>query len=315
MTYCPSFGAIPTTMHDFDELAAFDAVMTSGSLTRSAREMGLAKSTLSRRITQLESRLGQMLLRRQANRLIPTEAGLVFHGYCREMLSLASRSREALADLSGVMRGRLTLGVHCSLARSWAARVVEAFLTCHPEVELTLQARERPECSPETPCVQVWLGELPTETGFKAEPLGRLTQRLYASPDYLARHAAPAHPEALAHHPWIDLLGTTHDGLTLHHAERDAFCFRPPRSRLRVDLPMLHVDAIARGQGIGVLPAWLVAAREEHHPGELVACLPEWRPTPLAATLLYPYGQRPRRLDALLEALRQAVPAAWRTPS
>lgn len=311
MTYCPSFGAIPTTMHDFDELAAFDAVMTSGSLTRSAREMGLAKSTLSRRITQLESRLGQTLLRRQANRLIPTEAGLVFHDYCREMLHLASRSREALADLSGAMRGRLTLGVHCGLARSWAAGVAEAFLERHSEVELTLQARERPECSPESQCVQVWLGEVHDDSGLRAEPLGRLCRQLYASPGYLIRHGAPAHPEALAHHPWIDLLGTTHDGLTLHHAERDAFRFHPPHSRLRVDLPVLHVDAIARGQGIGVLPEWLVAAREEHHPGELIACLPTWQPEPLLVTLLYPYGKQPRRVSALLDTLRQAVPAAW----
>ncbi|MCE0733542.1 LysR family transcriptional regulator [Halomonas sp. G15] len=299
-------------MHDFDELAAFDAIMASGSLTSSARKLGLAKSTLSRRISQLESRLGQPLLRRQANRLIPTEAGLLFHDYCREMLRLASRSREALADLSEAVRGRLTLGVHCGLARSWAAGVAEDFLARHPEVELTLQAREQAECSPESQCVQVWLGEVPTEAGLRAEPLGRLSRHLYASPDYLARHGAPAHPEALAHHPWIDLLGTTHAGLTLHHSEQGAFCFRPPRSRLRVDLPVLHVDAIARGQGIGVLPEWIVAAREAHHPGELVACLPAWRPMPLAVTLLYPYGQRPRRVDALLDCLRRAVPEAWR---
>ncbi|ERS88482.1 LysR family transcriptional regulator [Halomonas sp. PBN3] len=299
-------------MHDFDELAAFDAVMASGSLTRSARELGLAKSTLSRRISQLESRLGQTLLRRQANRLIPTEAGLLFHDYCREMLRLASRSREALADLAEAVRGRITLAVHSSLARSWAAGVAEDFLARHPEVELTLQAREQAVCSPESQCVQVWLGEVPTEASLRSEPLGRLARHLYASPDYLARHGAPAHPEALAHHAWIDLLGTTHAGLTLHRSDQSAFCFRPPRSRLRVDLPVLHVDAIARGQGIGVLPEWIVAAREAHHPGELVACLPAWRPTPLAVTLLYPYGQRPRRVDALLDCLRRAVPEAWR---
>ncbi len=299
-------------MHDFDELTAFDAVMASGSLTRSARELGLAKSTLSRRISQLEARLGQPLLRRQANRLIPTEAGLLFHDYCREMLAMAGRSREALADLAEAVRGRLTLGVHSGLARCWAAGVVESFLARHPEVELTLQARERPECSPESQCVQVWLGEVPIETGLRAEPLGQLSRHLYASPDYLARHGAPVHPEALAYHAWIDLLGTTRAGLTLRHPEQDAFCFRPPRSRLRVDLPVLHVDAIARGQGIGVLPEWLVAAREGHHPGQLVPCLPAWRPDPLPVTLLYPFGQLPRRVTALLAFLRASVPREWR---
>ena len=51
-------------MYDFDELAAFADVMTTGSLTRSAQKLGLAKSTLSRRISQLEARLNQPLLRR-----------------------------------------------------------------------------------------------------------------------------------------------------------------------------------------------------------------------------------------------------------
>ncbi|WP_027967857.1 LysR family transcriptional regulator [Halomonas halocynthiae] len=300
-------------MYDFDELAAFDAVMTSGSLTRSAQRMDLAKSTLSRRITQLESRLGQTLLRRQANRLIPTEAGLVFHDYCCQMLSLANHSHEALADLSGTMRGRLTLGVHCSLARNWAANVVKTFLASHPEMELTLQARDRPENSPESQIAQVWIGDLPADTPLRVESLGQLTQWLYASPGYLKRHGAPTTPEELAQHPWIDLLGTTHNGLMLHHPERRSFCFHPPRSRLCVDLPTLQVDAIAQGQGIGVLSEWSVARREQYHPNELVPCLAEWRPAPLAVSLLSPYGPHPRRLDALLDALRQAVPSAWRS--
>ena len=70
---------VAPTMYDFDELAAFADVMTTGSLTRSAQKLGLAKSTLSRRISQLEARLNQPLLRRQANRLIPTEAAILMN--------------------------------------------------------------------------------------------------------------------------------------------------------------------------------------------------------------------------------------------
>lgn len=298
-------------MHDFDELAAFDAVMNSGSLTRSARELRLAKSTLSRRISQLETRLGQPLLRRQANRLIPTEAGLLFHDYCREMLALASRSHEALAELAGAISGRLTLAVPSGLTRCWAAAVVEDFLAHHPEVELTLHARESAPRSPESDCVHLWLGEH-DDSGLRQELLGHLNRRLYAHPGYLARHGVPGDPAALAHHAWIDLLGTTQQGLTLHHPEQGSFRLRPPRSRLRVDLPVLHLDAIARGQGIGVLPEWIVAAREAHHPGQLVPCLAAWRPDPLPITLLYPFGQLPRRMKALIDFLRESVPKEWR---
>ncbi|GHE20634.1 LysR family transcriptional regulator [Halomonas urumqiensis] len=297
-------------MHDFDELVAFDAIMASGSMTQSAQSLGLAKSTLSRRIAQLESRLGQPLLRRQANRLIPTEAGLVFHDYCREMLTLADRSHEALAELSGKISGRVTIEVHVALTRSWLAPVMDAFMTRYPQVELTLHARETPPRAPDSYFVHVWLGPAP-ESGLKQEPLGRLTRGLYASPDYLARHGTPEHPRELSEHAWIDLLGTTRKGLTLHHPDQREVHFQPPHSRLRVDLPVLHVDAIARGQGIGLLPHWIVAKREAHHPGELVPCLERWQPEALPVTLLYAYGHQPRRVSTLLDFLRQAVPAAW----
>ncbi|WP_416139795.1 LysR family transcriptional regulator [Halomonas sp. HK25] len=297
-------------MHDFDELNAFASVMASGSLTRSARELGLAKSTLSRRVSQLESRLGQPLLRRQANRLFPTEAGLLFHDYCRDMLALAERSRTALDELRQEVSGELHVTVHCALARCWLAPTLDAFLTRHPGIALTLHTGEAPCTGPDGQGVHVWLGEVP-ESGLRQEPLGVLTRGLHAHPDYLARHGAPEHPRELAGHAWIDLLGTSREGLALHHPEQDSFHFRPPVSRLRVDLPVLHMDAISRGQGIGLLPHWMVERHEQHHPGQLVACLPHWQPAPLPITLLYPFGHQPRRVTALLDCLRQAVPEAW----
>jgi len=145
-------------MYDFDELAAFADVMTTGSLTRSAQKLGLAKSTLSRRISQLEARLNQPLLRRQANRLIPTEAGLLFHQYCTELLAMAAHSQEALAELREEISGKVTLEVHGALARGWMAGVMDAFLTRYPKVELTLHTRETPPSKMHSNSVHIWLG-------------------------------------------------------------------------------------------------------------------------------------------------------------
>ena len=50
---------------------------------------------------------------------------------------------------------------------------------------------------------------------------------------------------------------------------------------------------------------------QQAHPGELVACLETWRPADLPVTLLYPFGQQPRRVTRFLEVLRQSVPPAW----
>ncbi len=108
-------------------------------------------------------------------------------------------------------------------------------------------------------------------------------------------------------------MGSASDGLLLIHQEHGQYTFNPPRSRLRVDLTALHIDAIARSQGIGLLSHWFTAKREQHHPGELVNCLPGWEPVPLPITLLYAYGHQSRRTHALLEFLRSQVPAQWRT--
>gem|GEM_PF-182005 len=309
---CDSVPPVVPTMYDFDELAAFADVMTTGSLTRSAQKLGLAKSTLSRRISQLEARLDQPLLRRQANRLIPTEAGLLFHQYCTELLAMAAHSQEALAELREEISGKVTLEVHGALARGWMAGVVDAFLTRYPKVELTLHTRETPPTKMHSNSVHIWLGAT-HDCGLNQERLGRLTRGLYANPHYLAHAGTPQHPQELDAHAWIDLLDTASSGLLLHHPEHADYLFNAPRSRLRVDLTALHIDAIAYGQGIGLLPHWVVEKRERHHPGDLVNCLPGWEPAPLPVTLLYAYGHHSRRVNALLDFLRDQVPNEWQT--
>lgn len=298
-------------MHDLQELHAFATVMEQGSLATSAQQLGVAKSTLSRRISQLEARLGQPLLRRQANRLIPTEAGVLFHGYCQQILALAEQGQRRLDELRQEVSGHVRLQAHPALARSWLSRHTESFLARHPGIQLTLAQPTQPPTGPDDDALWVWLGPL-AECGLRQERLGQLTQGLYAHPDYLARHGTPTHPRELAAHAWVDLLGATQGGLSLHHPHQGDYHFTPPHSRLRVDQSTLHIDAIARGQGLGVIPRWLAEGREAHHPGELRLCLPDWRPPSLAIHLLYPYGRQSRKVSALLEFLRQQVPSAWR---
>ena len=298
-------------MYDLDELLAFDHVMRSGSLTRSARTLDLAKSTLSRRISQLERQLGQPLLRRQSNRLLPTEAGQLFHAYCRQILELAEQGRQALDELSEEVSGELHVATHNALARSWLSSSLAAFMDCHPSVRLTLQTRSMPPLSADSQALTVWLGEVPG-CELRQEVLGWLGRGLYGHPDYFARRSEPQHPRELARHAWIDLLGETEQGLTLTHPARGEFHFQPPDSRFRVDQHTLHGDAIARGHGLGMMPHWLASMRERSHPGSLVRCLPEWSAAPVPVTLLYAFGPRPRRISALRDFLLQSTPPEWR---
>ncbi|MCA0974693.1 LysR family transcriptional regulator [Halomonas denitrificans] len=314
MAYCKasssSSARLRDVMPDLDELLAFNRVMETGSLTQSAIQLGLAKSTLSRRISQLEARLGQPLLKRQANQLLPTEAGQRYYVISREILKLADQGQRTLDSLREDVSGELHVEAHRTLTRSWLGGVMETFLEKHPAVRLTLSTGEVAARDPDFQGVCVWLGQV-EDGNLRQERLGALERGIYAHPDYLAHHGEPESPDALAHHAWIDLMGESQNGITLTHRQGGQVHFQPPASRFRVDQSMLHVDAIARGRGIGVLPVWMVEARERHHPGELVRCLDHWSLTPLPVTLLYGFGHQPRKVTALLDHLRDAVPTDW----
>ncbi|PMR77364.1 LysR family transcriptional regulator [Billgrantia endophytica] len=298
-------------MYDLAELTSFVHVMQSGSLTRSAQELGLAKSTLSRRIAQLENQLGQPLLRRQSNRLLPTEAGQLFYGYCQQIIELAEQGQHALDELRQEVSGELVVATHNALARSWLCDQLMVFMADHPGIRLTLQTRQHPPLDTDSQAVFLWLGEVP-KTVLRQETLAWLGRGLYAHPDHLARCGAPAHPKELARHAWVDLLGDTEHGLVLHHPDEGEYFFQPPDSRFQVDQHVLHGDAIAHGQGMGIMPHWLAARREAFHPGSLQRCLPEWSAPPVPVTLLHAYGHRPRKVTALLCHLRQNLPGEWR---
>ncbi|APX93576.1 LysR family transcriptional regulator [Halomonas sp. 1513] len=301
-------------MHDFDELTAFDAVMQSGNLTRSARLLGLSKSTLSRRISQLEARLGYPLLRRQSNRLLPTEAGALFHGYCQRMLELAQQSQAALAALHHEISGELVVDVHAALTRPWVTQVLHDFMTRHPRIDVTLRTHGRFHASAESSAIHVTLGPV-MEESLRCEQLTLLSRGIYAHPDYLARHGRPQQPEQLLDHLWIDLLGDAAHGLPLRRRDGTQFLLQPPRSRLRLDQPMLQADAIARGQGLGIMPRWLAERRERAHPGQLEACLSDWQLPSLPVNLLYAHGHQAGKVSAMLDFLRRHVPPEWHPPS
>src|SRR5690554_7558450 len=82
-------------MYDLEELEAFVSVVRTGSLTASTRDLGCPKSTLSRRIRQLEEAVGQPLLLRQSRKVVPNDAGRVFYRYSNDIL----RSEEHTSEL------------------------------------------------------------------------------------------------------------------------------------------------------------------------------------------------------------------------
>lgn len=298
-------------MYDLKELEAFAAVIRSGSLSLTARELNLPKSTLSRRIRQLEAGVGQPLLRRESNQLIPNEAGHVFYRYCDEILGLARQGSEALNELHEAITGELVLRSHEALIRGWFAQTVETFLSRHSNVNLRVHTQtDTPDDQTDGVCL--WLGEL-GDNRLRQERLGSLSQGIYGHPEYLEKRGRPRMPGDLQEHTWVDLLGQQ-DGtqpLTLHHNINGSYPLQPAASCLRFDQLCLQGDAIVRQRGLGLMPHWMAERRLHAHPGTLELCLPEWHGPSLSIWLLYPYGNLPRRTRAFLSHIRDSLPTDW----
>lgn len=298
-------------MHDLAAIKAFDALCQHQSLTAAAEALNQPKSTLSRRLAQLETDLGQALVTRQGNRLALTQAGHVFSRYSKQMLTLSEQSHEALQSLNNEICGELNVVIHPSLIRGWFSKVLHPFMQEHPDVQINLHTQMVPEIGQEID-LMIWVGT-PPEHQLRRELLGYWQFGLYASPSYLEEHPIPSHPRELPQHPWIDLMAHRQTGLSLIHAQQGSYELPPIHCRLRSDSLTMQADAIAGGKGIGMLPIWLANGFERSHPGSVRQCLNGWHPPATEVACYYTAGRPPLRVKVLLDTLRSQCPPEWRS--
>lgn len=291
-------------MYDLNEVKTFVSVMETGSLRDSAFELGVSKSTLSRRISNLEQALNQPLLRRQANRLIANEAGIKFLPFAKMMLKIATDGHKAVEELKDEVSGELTVYVDNSLIRGWFTSLMFQFLEDFPEVNITVRTVESFDKTLTGNDIVIWIGE-PNENQLKTEKIGQLTQGLYASKRYHDQIQPLAHPEDINQNRWISAFHFIGEEIQFDHKTEGSVNVKIPKSRLKADQYNLHLDAIVRGKGIGILPSFLAERHAIYHPNTLTPCLPEWTVAALPVFLQYPYGHLPKKLKVLLETIKE----------
>jgi DNA-binding transcriptional LysR family regulator len=185
------------------ELKFFVLLAKHGNLSAAARELDLTPPAATKRLAQLEQRLGVRLVNRTTRRISLTSEGEIYLRHAsrileeiREMEDQVSSSR---AEPRGVLRVNATLG----FGRTVIAPLVSDYARLHPDVEVRLEVTDRP--------VDLVEQGLDLAVRFGAPPDSRLSARrlmtnrrfLCASPAYLARHGAPQHPSDLAGHRCI----------------------------------------------------------------------------------------------------------------
>ena len=128
---------------DLNDLYYFAEVVDSGGFAAAGRALGIPKSKLSRRVAELEARLGVRLLQRTTRKLSLTRAGEVYHRHCVALREAAESAGEAIATVQQAPRGLIRVACPITLAQSSVGDVVARFLASHPEVRIDMQVGNR----------------------------------------------------------------------------------------------------------------------------------------------------------------------------
>jgi DNA-binding transcriptional LysR family regulator len=268
---------------DLNEAAVFTKVVQIGSFSGAANALGMPKSTVSRKIAELEERLGARLLQRTTRRLSLTDAGNAFHRHALRAVQELERAAAAVHDLQDTPRGLLR--VTAPLNVPYLGPVLSSFLVDNPAIQIEMLCSDRVMNLVEDGIdVAIRAGELKDST-LVARSLGTMNNYIVASPAFIAAHGQPAVPADLANFDCI-VFSAGSDRARWRLLQGNASVSVDVRGRYVVnDFDLVHA-AVSAGVGIGLLPSFrcredIAAGRLERLLGD--CCSPE---TPMHA--VYP---------------------------
>lgn len=285
---------------DLNDLYYFVQVAQHGSFTAAAQALGIPKSTVSRRIAQLEARLEVRLLHRTTRRLTLTDIGRTYLGYCESMVAAADSADALVQHVREEPSGKITVTSPGSLSQTLLSRAIPEFMSRYPKVIVELEVTgRRVDLIAESVDVAIRVRPTLEDSSLVLRRFGISEAVLVGSPGLLQSVGLPKLPTDLPPLPSVALRYA--DG-----RHRLAFS-RPGHQSLTVSLtPRLMTDdlwvlrgAAVAGVGIAALPAFV--CHEELAAGSLQILLPEWRLPSGHIHAVYPHRR------GLLPAVRHFI--------
>ena len=260
-------------MNRIASIPVFVSVAEAGSFTRAAATLGLTKSAVSRRISELEEDLGVKLLQRTTRRLSLTEAGERYLEHARVALTEALAAEDAATELQRVPRGRLRINTPMSFGRLHVAPAIPDFLALYPDVDLDVTMEDRVVDLIEGRYdLAIRVGTLP-DSSLVARKLAPSRTVLCASPDYIDKHGEPRTPEDLRDHnclryayfsaanEWTFVRDDVSETVTVS-------------GRYQVNNSEALREAVIQGSGVSRIPTFIVGP--DLAEGRLARLLPEY---------------------------------------
>lgn len=298
-------------MDRFEAMAMFLAAIEKGSLSAAARDMGVPVPTLSRKVADLEARLGTQLLTRTTRKLVLTDAGLAYAESARRILEQVDEAERHATGEFTAPRGELVVTAPVLFGRLHVLPVIADFLAAFPEVSVRLMLGDRNvNLVDDHIDMAVRIGKLP-DSAMIATRVGSMRRVVCGHPKLLERHGIPKAPEELTRLPCVASIGV--------QALAFGWSFRHPKTGAGIEVPIFPrlatsaeaaVDAALHGVGFVCLRHYQVVDAVKAKKLRIV--LEKHEPEPSPIHLVHATrGQLPlkmrRFLDFAAPRLRKAL--------
>ena len=304
-------------MDTLGDMTAFVRVVEARTFTAAAQRLGWSKSVVSRRLAELEERLGARLLNRSTRRLSLTEAGRAYYDRCVRILADIEETEASVASLHAEPRGQLSINAPMSFGMLHLPSAIAEFMASYPEVGVDLVLNDRfvdlveegvdlairltlndrfVDLIDEGYDLALRIGTL-ADSALYARKLAACRRVLAASPDYLARHGEPRHPGDLAHHECLVYsMNSNADIWRLTGPDGQQINARIA-GRLSANNGDVLRDVAVAGGGIVLSPTFLIC--DQLADGSLVPVLTSYGPSDIPLHAVYPHN---RHLSAKVRA-------------
>lgn len=264
-------------LRDMSDTLAFVEVVERGSFTAAAESLRTSKARISKKVQDLEQKLGVKLLHRTTRNIRLTEAGSIYFERCRDLARLIGDAESAVEQVHGRPSGWLRVTApHWLVTKALAPLMVE-FREAYPRVKLQLlldhDVKNIVHEDIDVAC-RLWNGPMP-DSNLVARRLADIQTGLYASRQYLQRHGVPEHPSQLKDHAC--LVTQLFYGRPQHSwplTRQSEVTDVPINPTVVATDPEALVEFLIRGQGIQLTNPHLVHSATEA--GDVVRILPEW---------------------------------------
>jgi LysR family transcriptional regulator, transcriptional activator for dmlA len=283
-------------------MAFFNMLARCGSFSAAARELEVSTPAVSKRLAQMEARLGVQLLNRTTRRMGLTAEGETYLSHSRRILADIDDMEQLLTSAASEPKGLLRVNATLGFGRSHIAPLISAFVRLYPQVQIQLQlSADPPPLGEDAFDVCVRFG-VPADTRMIARRIAPNRRLLCAAPAYLAKHGTPRVPHDLAGHECIGIRqGDEAYGVWRLSSGKRTEAVKV-RGKLSTNDGEIAVNWTLAGHGILMRAEWDIARYLRS--GRLRPVLENYRAPPADIHLVYaPRHQNSARLRAFVDFL------------